>query len=374
MAAVDRQKTRRGFSVPSYRTNVEKLVFRVLAGAVPLGIAAGFLVSLCWADGTPSEQDALRLHQLQVIGTHNSYHVRPKEPGFSQAKELSAFAATWDYTHDPLDVQLDHGVRSFELDVNNLPEGFEVYHWPIVDFETTCRRLVDCLQTVRAWSVEHPKHVPISFLLEIKDEPGALRASRAKPITMDDLDQLDAEILSVFPEEALITPDVVRGDAGTLEEAVLARNWPTLEESRGKVMFILQETNGIRDLYSTDRPSLEGRPMFVLSRPGYPFAAFILANAPNKDRIGKLVELGYIVRTRADTGLRTDRTRRDEAFASGAQIVSTDFPPGEAHPENGYVVQFPNGVAARPNSVTAKPVKESLEIEDPSYVQHLGEH
>lgn len=60
---------------------------------------------------------------------------------------------------------------------------------------------------------------------------------------------------------------------------------------------------------------------------------------PHDDTIGKLVREGYIVRTRADSGLRqgaeNDTARRDAALASGAHIVSTDFPPGEAHPETG---------------------------------------
>ncbi|NIA14714.1 MAG: hypothetical protein GWP08_11595 [Nitrospiraceae bacterium] len=317
--------------------------------------------------------DALRIHQLQVVGTHNSYHVRPEEPGFSLAKQVYPDAVTWDYSHAPLDTQLDRGVRSFELDLNNIPEGFEVYHWPLVDFETTCRRFVDCLQVVRAWSVAHPKHVPISFLLEIKDDPDALKSSRAEPTTPEDLDRLDEEIRSVFPEDSLITPDVVRGGAETLEAAVLAGAWPTLEEARGKVMIILHETNEIRDDYCAGRPSLEGRAMFVLSEPGRPDAAAILRNDPYDAEIPRLVKLGYFVRTRADSGLRADPKRRDRALASGAHIISTDFPPGEAHAESGYFVALPGGVAVRANPVSAPDSPAVSELEDPAYVRQAQE-
>jgi hypothetical protein len=54
-------------------------------------------------------------------------------------------------------------------------------------------------------------------------------------------DSLDAAILSVFSRERIITPDKVRGKFKTLEEAVKAHNWPSLEEARGKVIFVLDE-------------------------------------------------------------------------------------------------------------------------------------
>ena len=319
--------------------------------------------------------EGLRLHEIQVIGSHNSYHVRPAEPGFSLAKQAYPEAAAWDYSHAPLDVQLDRGVRSFELDINNIPGGFEVYHWPLIDFETTCRRFVDCLQVVRAWSVAHPEHVPISFLLEIKDEPDALKTSRAEATTPEDLDRLDEEIRSVFPEDALVTPDLVRGEAETLEAAVLAGAWPTVEETRGRVTIILHETNAIRDDYCAGRPSLEGRAMFVLSEPGRPDAAVILANDPYNTEIPRLVKLGYFVRTRADSGLRPNPKRRAQALASGAHVVSTDFPPGEADAKSGYFVALPGGVAVRRNAVSA-PLARGVAasgLENPAYVKRVSE-
>ncbi|MFI9533103.1 Ca2+-dependent phosphoinositide-specific phospholipase C [Nocardia fusca] len=77
--------------------------------------------------------------------------------------------------------------------------------------------------------------------------------------------------------------------------------------------------------------SLEGRVMFPASTPGNPDAAVVRVEDP-KDYAGieSLVRQGYIVRTRADANVveavNGDTSRRDEAFASGAQLVSTDFP------------------------------------------------
>ncbi|MCA9450350.1 MAG: hypothetical protein KC931_24720, partial [Candidatus Omnitrophica bacterium] len=114
--------------------------------------------------------EILRLNQIQVIGTHNSYHLRPQEPLFSQVKAVYPSAKDWDYSHLPLEEQLANGVRSFELDLYHTPTGFQVFHVPEYDKESTCPLFLDCLEGVRRWSEENPTHVPISFLLELKEE------------------------------------------------------------------------------------------------------------------------------------------------------------------------------------------------------------
>ena len=49
-----------------------------------------------------------------------------------------------------------------------------------------------------------------------------------------------------------------------------------------------------------------------------------------------------------------DTTRREAAFASGAQIITTDFFEGSPHKETGYVVTIGEGKAARKNVVNGK--------------------
>lgn len=298
--------------------------------------------------------DALRMNQIQVVGTHNSYHVRPSDAALSLYTKIVGEAEAWDYSHAPLDVQLDRGVRSFELDLHNKEGGYGVFHAPYVDYGSTCERFVQCLETVKAWSDAHPKHVPISFLLEIKDEGYVLDPQNIKPPDAAALDRLDAEVRSVFPEDRLVTPDLVRGDVPTLEAAVRERGWPELDAVRGRVMFVLHERGETRRLYTEGRPSLEGRAMFVRSDEGRPDAAVLIVDGPDIAKIQRLVSEGYFVRTRADAGLHVRGTdRRDAALASGAHIVSTDFPPGEPHPESGYTVALEHGAPARSNPVNA---------------------
>src|SRR4051812_34651172 len=107
----------------------------------------------------------LRLDEVQVMGTHNSYHV------------LKSDIPEWHYTHAPLDVQLDaQGVRQIDLDVHGVGDEdglgghhLEVFHVVGADDDSTCRRFTDCLKTVKGWSDRFPGHLPIYLQMETKD-------------------------------------------------------------------------------------------------------------------------------------------------------------------------------------------------------------
>jgi hypothetical protein len=295
----------------------------------------------------PASLEALKINQLQYIGTHNSYHIRV--PGKSKRE-----VPEWNYNHAPLDVQLDRGVRSFELDLHYKDGEFEVFHVPLLDEGTTCRKLSDALATVRQWSDAHPRHVPISFLFELKKEGPGLD-QRIREVDAEGLDRLDQVLCAGFPAERRITPDDVRGEADTLRAAVTSKGWPTLAASRGKVFFILHDQEAKRELYTREHPSLKGRAMFVRSDDKREDAAVLILDNPRSEAINRMAKMGYFIRTRADADLRGNlaerQARRDTAFAGGAHILSTDFPSGEAQAETGYVVEFSNAAQARVNPV-----------------------
>jgi hypothetical protein len=315
----------------------------VVSSIIASGLTLDVVISAHAAE--PAAIDALRINQLQYIGTHNSYHVR---------KQASS-RPEWNYSHAPLDVQLDRGVRSFELDLHYKNGDFEVFHVPIVDEGTTCRRLSDALATVRKWSEAHPRHVPISFLFELKKE-GPQLDSRIRLPDAAALDQLDRVLREGASTDRIITPDEVRGSAATLREAIEKTGWPTLAASRGKVLFILHDDGAMRDLYTKDHPSLRGRVMFVRSDERRDDGAALVLDNPRSPDIARLAKAGYFIRTRADSDLLKDpsraQARRDAALASGAHILSTDFPPGEPH-ESGYVVEFAGAAPARANPLNA---------------------
>ena len=59
-----------------------------------------------------------RLNEIQVIGSHNSYHIglAPNETAWL-TKVNPKSAAGLDYQHPSLDVQFDNGVRQVEIDI-----------------------------------------------------------------------------------------------------------------------------------------------------------------------------------------------------------------------------------------------------------------
>jgi Phosphoinositide phospholipase C, Ca2+-dependent len=325
--------------------------------------AAAVLVAAGGSRDYPRD-DKLRLNQVQVLATHNSFHIQQDVP--------IAASPTTQYTHPPLDQQLNVGVRGFEIDVVNAPDGqFPVLHTPVVDNTSNCTPLAQCLDVTRAWSRAHPGHVPIFILVEPKDDPiDFVIDPQLRPFDAAGLDQLDALVRSSLGRR-LITPDSVRGKAKTLRAAVTGRGWPTMGKTRGKVMVILNTGGVVRDTYLQGHPSLEKRAMFVTAEERAPSAAVIKVDTPDESRIQQLVKDGFIVRTRADGDLvearANDVTRRDLALRSGAQIITTDFevPVPAIGP---YVVQIPDGTPARCDPVNAPKNCRPTDIENPRYL------
>jgi hypothetical protein len=301
---------------------------------------------------------SLHVNQMQALGTHNSYHEYPQPP-IDGIRELQ-------YFEDPLDVQLQsQGVRQFELDVHvniDPPGTFSVVHIEGVDENTTCKAFLDCLNTIKTWSDAHPQHVPIGVQLELKNADIALPNLPYRPWVASDLDTLDATIRSVFAGPRLFTPDDLRGRFATLPQAIAQDGWPTIDATRGEVMFVMDNSGTFRDWYRTGHAALQDRVIFTNADPGDADAAFIKRNDPKGSfaDIQSLIAQGYITRTRADADTvearANDTTSRDAAFASGSTWVSSDFVvPGRAQAIFGtpYVVQLPGGTPARCNPINA---------------------
>lgn len=204
---------------------------RSLVGARVIVLVLGFSLM---TDRRAISDDDVRWNQIQVIGTHNSYHLAPlpavrsliAAAGERQAEALG-------YSHPPLAEQFSaQGVRQIELDVFHDPErgryaetaarkiirgmgrdpgpdpasngmlhrpGMKVLHVPDVDYRTNAPTLVDALKQVRNWSRAHPKHVPIMIMLELKKNSEAVLPTKPLPFDRKALETLEAEILSVFP-------------------------------------------------------------------------------------------------------------------------------------------------------------------------------
>ena len=344
---------------------------------------------------TMADQDArVHLNQIQVVGSHNSYNLgfAPSEEKFARRHNPREYEDL-EYHHATLTAQLDGGVRQLEIDIVQDPQGgrfahpkivaltkqagllpdpdfdpnhemdkpgFKVIHIPDLNQRSSCLLFTDCLKEIRAWSKSHPEHVPLFLLIETKHGRTASipDSVEAESFTSETFDALDKEIRSVFAESEMILPDKVRGNYPTLEAAVCAGHWPTLAESRGKVIFLMDQKNA-GPIYTAGHPLLQGRVLFTNSDPGKPDAAFVEENEGTLQVIDQLVRQGYIVRARADESTlaaRTnDTTRRDNLLRSGAQMISTDYPLSEPSKWTGYSVGFSDGLPARCNIINAPP-------------------
>lgn len=342
--------------------------------------------------GTQPQPQNVRMNNVQVVATHNSYHqeLPPAEQAVQLQHDPGAYPNLF-YSHEPLATQFARqDVRSIELDVHADPEGglyahplvrktaglgpledpawrepgTKVFHMVDVDYGTSCVTLTECLTQVKRWSDENKGHTPIVIMLEFKSSEARFeKLGGVKSPGWDEarFQELEAEIREVFDDQRLITPDDIRKPGLTLEESVLKHGWPSLQASAGKVMFAMDNTNAVRTAYLDGHPSLEGRVLFTDSSPGQPSSAFMKRNNP-KGKVGEIQDLvsrGYYVRTRSDEPMKTvlnnDLQMRADALASGAQLVSTDFPePGmTARWGSDYVVQLPNGGTVRCNPVNA---------------------
>lgn len=327
--------------------------------------------------------DCIRLNQIQLLGTHNSYKRAPTQ---ELVDLLDTVQPGWAndilYEHRPLSRQLEElGIRQIELDIfadpkggkyaepagavlakdeqfidrdEMLQPGFKVLHTQDVDYRTNCLTFRSCLSEVRDWSLENPDHLPILILVEVKDRShedfGPISFETPVPVDEPLIYKIDEEIRSIFSEEQIISPDDVRKGFDSLEEAILTNGWPTLSESRGRILFGLDNTGEHREAYLSESPNLSGRAMFVSSEPGEPSSAFIKMNdaIDSYQQIKERAAAGYLIRTRSDIPLyeaRTGDTKRlVAALTSGAQYVSTDFPEPSPFGSN-YIVTFPESVS-----------------------------
>lgn len=358
-------------------------------------------------DSVSAGRSAVRLNQIQVIGTHNSYH---REISLSERAIFEKYVPSpedYYYSHSDLSNQLQHQqVRSLELDLHsdengglyyppliwtlsNLSDpdttpfngavlkqpGIKIFHVTDFDTDAVCHTFTACLQNLKQWSDRNRNHVPILIDLELKTDAeaciiGGVCPGEATNWTLPRLLNVDAEIRSVLPSSQLLTPDDVRTPSLTLEQSVLKHGWPLLDDVRGRFMFYFDnnpEENGTDDprtLYTANgHASLQNRVVFTNSLEGSPDCAFIKHNSPDTAadlaEIQRLVKKGYIVRTRADTPIGTvlarNTTMRDMGLKSGAQVVSTDFPAWGMSARWGwdYAVSFGGGKVARCNPVSA---------------------
>jgi hypothetical protein len=305
--------------------------------------------------GAYAADDDLRMNEVQLKGTHNSYHLA------SNAQNAPAWTQ---YSLPTLTDQLAaYGVRQFELDVHYYGGRFLVFHLPDLDERSSCPALSNCLQELLAWSYAHPLHQPIYVWLELKDEWDPEKIA-------PHIEELEAAVRAGVPREKLVTPDDVRCDAATLVAGLQAYGWPALGKARGKFVFVVMNEGDGRYAYTYGDTTLAGRAMFVTEQAGPNGAVAMIDDVLNQiDAIYAAASGGLLVRSRVDDLPGQGGSyaqQRDAALAAGAQMITTDYPVAGTLP--GYAVEMPGGTPSRCDPVTARAFCQPRLIEDPNHL------
>lgn len=344
------------------------------------------LILIAWTSDRHGAAD-LRLNHIQVIGSHNSYKIAIDPSLMDYLKSVNPDAIELDYAHRPISEQLALGVRGLELDVLYDPlggqytrpqgisllaaqgvatspydttelaqPGFKVFHVPDIDFRSHCLTFAGCLSTIRAWSQSHPRHLPIIITINPKNQglglPGFTEVVKFDAVA---LQRLDEEILAVFSEDDLITPSLVKGDYPSLPEAIAEQGWPRLADARGKLLFAFDANDSLTRQYLAIEEF--NRPMFPNVASDHPLGAFLIMNNPieQEEDIRKLVQQGFMVRTRSDANTKEartgDTTRFQAAMRSGAQLISTDYYLESLSPNQDFIISFSGQGYSRCNPV-----------------------
>ncbi len=385
-----------------------------------LFISAAFLLfTACGDDSIKSceEQiDVLKLNQYKILGSHNSYRIKTPDHIVAFMKSQRELLPedfdpdSWDYDHPSILNQLDQfDIRSIELDVYRDPSGglfynrmgnammgldfeshepklkepgLKILHFPDFDYETHYFTFKDALSDVKEWSTNNPGHLPITVLVEAKeDNPDAMLPgvglTSTLPFSGNAVEEIENEINEVFSGEMdrIIRPDDVRGTYSTLRTAVISGAWPTISEAKGKLIFVLMGTEDVNNNYVNGHSSLRNRNMFIFADPLQDEAAYLKIDNPvdKFDEIRDYVNQGFIVRTQSDSDTYEARSgdtyRRDQAFSSGAQIICTDYYQADARAASSsewsnYSVDFPNNQVALFNDLVAPTIEGDCDIEE----------
>ncbi len=346
-----------------------------------------FFITSCYSVNTSSFEDDVYLNQIQVIGSHNSYKQAIQSELLQIVLSRDSQVIHLDYAHLPIVEQLNLGLRKIEIDIYHDPEGgryahpggneilkeqgidvlpfqvseltqpgFKVFHVQDVDFRSHCYLLEECLKDIKNWSNGQRDHIPLIITINVKSDPPKEHDMIIPlPFTTEVYDELDKLFVRIFEEDNIIKPSDIKGKHHSTNEGMLRSGWPSLANSRGKFLIVLDEPMRKINTYLSDKSTAD-RVMFVNAPPGHPASAFIIANDPiaQEEEIRKFVTEGYLVRTRADADTQeartNDYTRYEAAKRSGAQFISTDYYyKTDAHPD--FVIQFADSTYVRCNPV-----------------------
>lgn len=295
----------------------------------------------CYTHDPATLDNDILVTDLQFSGSHNSYHQEPAMP----------LHPAHEYSHKTLTEQLTAGIRVFELDTNlsggdgNVTaDDVEVFHIAVIDKETSCLKLVDCLSEIAEFSRENRSHTPIFLWLEVKDF--------IQKDHKTSFDFLDAMLIDSFGRDGLYSPDQFLGSCSSLKKKREIAGWPSVDSLRGKVVPILLNRDSFSETYTHGFQHLRGRVMFANVSDSMLDAPFVTiwkyeVDAPSdlQAALGKNMLTAANV-CLADTPIDTCAARSEMLLDAGIHMLKDDFPFGDAR--HSYALDLP-GLSPRCN-------------------------
>lgn len=296
-------------------------------------------------------ENGLKFNELRYIATHNSYQTESLEELKTVYRNLSELTfglisdKEADFVSPTVTEQLNSGIYSLELDVEVFDRDGEIsftcMHAPQIQMTTSCYDFALTLKEISMWSDNNPNHLPVTIIIEPKET--FLPMKDLKALNLEYAKDFDA-ILREGLGDKLFTPADMLRDYESFGAMRAADDWCRVDDMLGKVLILLHDCNTTEKYIELDE-SLKSQAMFPMLRPedtNRDCASFLLINKPDECEIIYIEQQNFVVRTRADKFTEVTEERRKNAFACGAQIISTDYPVKKGMTAEDYVVSFEN--------------------------------
>ncbi len=283
-------------------------------------------------------EDGVKLNEIAVLGTHNSYQrLATKETRFAMnlidSITFKKFGLnTFDFEMDTLTEQLEMGVRNVEIDIETLDKDdkieFKVTHNSLIDNASSAYDFEKALQEIKMWSDNNPEHIPVIIIVEPKSF--VIEINGMKKFSLEYAKELD-KIVADTLGDSLLTPEDMLRDYASFKEMRENDDWISLKEARGKILVLLHDCDVTESYIALDE-SIKTQKMFPMLRyddRNESYTSFILENdawRADERKAENIDESNLIVRTRADVYPEYSDERYEVIETCGSQIITTDFP------------------------------------------------
>ena len=311
----------------------------------------------CDFDLEEALNNGVKYNEMAFLATHNSYQRLSTEttrnfqiPFKVLALGLKKFNKV-DFDSDTLTNQFEQGIRSIELDIEAMEKesgiSFTVMHKPVFDSATTCFDFGMALEEIVMWSNHNPNHLPISIIIEAKQDVGPVDG--LKIFSIKHAEQFD-NLLREKLGDKLLTPQDFLGEHATFEDMRNADDWMKVKDMLGKVVVILHENKMTKDYVKRDETLRTQAmiPSVLYKQRNRHYAGIIIENNPKKalERQDVFESGNFMVRTRADSYPKFSDTRYERTERCTSQIITSDYVPRSVrlnkhvYSFNGYTVKL----------------------------------